>query len=68
MSIFNKINNLFYNMLLLEMNRLFSVTKSPILSHLGETIAGNSTIRAFNKTELYFERNYKEINNLILVF
>jgi ABC-type multidrug transport system fused ATPase/permease subunit len=32
-----------------EMNRLSSVTKSPILSHLGETINGNSTIRAFGK-------------------
>jgi ATP-binding cassette, subfamily C (CFTR/MRP), member 1 len=29
---------------------LMSVMKSPILTHLGESISGNSTIRAFNKT------------------
>ena len=33
-----------------EMHRLMSVMRSPILTHLGESISGNSTIRAFNKT------------------
>jgi ATP-binding cassette subfamily C (CFTR/MRP) protein 1 len=31
-----------------EMHRLQSVMKSPILTHLGESISGNSTIRAFD--------------------
>jgi ATP-binding cassette subfamily C (CFTR/MRP) protein 1 len=49
-----------------EMGRLNGVMRSPILTHLGEAIAGNSTIRAFNKSLKFHERNYKDINNLIL--
>jgi ABC-type multidrug transport system fused ATPase/permease subunit len=50
-----------------ELNRLNSVTKTPILSHLGESISGNSTIRAFGKQKQFLEINYKDINNNILV-
>lgn len=50
-----------------EMNRMNSVTKSHILSHLGEAIAGNSTIRAFGKQKHFLDMNYKDINNQILV-
>lgn len=32
-----------------ETQRLFSTTNSPILSYLGETVQGTSTIRAFNR-------------------
>jgi len=45
-----------------------SVMKSPLLTHLGEAIAGNSTIRAFNRSLEFHERNYKDINTLILVY
>ena len=34
-----------------ETSRLFSTSKSPLLSFLGETITGASTIRAFKKTK-----------------
>merc|ERR1719197_1685791 len=40
--------------------------KSPILTHLGESISGNSTIRAFNKTKQFHQRNYDDVNKLIL--
>lgn len=49
-----------------EMHRLMSVMKSPILTHLGESISGNSTIRAFNKTQQFHQRNYDDVNKLIL--
>jgi ATP-binding cassette, subfamily C (CFTR/MRP), member 1 len=32
-----------------ELNRLASVTSSPILTHFGETLAGLMTVRAFGK-------------------
>lgn len=38
-----------------EVTRIESVTKSPLLSFLGETISGCSTIRAFNKKEEFIE-------------
>lgn len=34
-----------------ETVRIVSTTKSPLISYLGETITGSSTIRAFGKTE-----------------
>ena len=51
-----------------EMHRLQSVMKSPILTHLSESYAGNSTIRAFNSREQFHERNYKDINELLLCY
>lgn len=36
-----------------ETVRLQSTTKSPLLSHLGETMSGASTIRAYGKTEIF---------------
>jgi ABC-type multidrug transport system fused ATPase/permease subunit len=49
-----------------EMNRLSSVSKSPILSHLSESIAGNSTIRAFRHQHHFLELNNSDINKQIL--
>ena len=51
-----------------EMHRLLSVCRSPILTHLGESIAGNSTIRAFNMQKQLNNRNYEDINTLILCY
>ena len=34
-----------------ETVRLYTTTKSPLLSHLGETMSGASTIRAYGKTD-----------------
>ena len=39
-----------------EVIRVESVTKSPLLSSLSETISGSSTIRAFNKKEEFVEK------------
>lgn len=51
-----------------EMHRLQSVMKSPILTHLSESYAGNSTIRAYKEREQFHERNYKDINELLLCY
>jgi ABC-type multidrug transport system fused ATPase/permease subunit len=49
-----------------EMNRIESVTKSPLLQLVQETVAGASTIRAFNRQEYYLQRNRKLLNDNIL--
>ena len=38
-----------------EVSRIESVTKSPLLSFLSETLSGSSTIRAFDKREEFVE-------------
>ena len=40
-----------YNLSLKEAARLESISSSPIITHLGETISGTSTIRAYNKVD-----------------
>jgi len=49
-----------------EMNRIVSVSKSPLLSLIQETINGASTIRAFSRQATYIERNRQLLNNNIL--
>jgi len=49
-----------------ETVRLFNTTKSPLLSYLGETINGASTIRAFGKNEEFIKGNHKLLNQNIL--
>ena len=49
-----------------ETSRIESVTRSPLLSFLSETINGNSTIRAFNKERQFIDDNYKLLNRNIL--
>lgn len=54
-----------YNKFNLQVKRLSSEINSPILSHLSTTIAGISTIKAYDKAE-EFEKKMKskfEINN-----
>jgi len=49
-----------------ESIRLTSTTKSPLLSYLGETINGSSTIRAFGKSNEFKEGSIKLLNQNIL--
>mmetsp|Transcript_20275 Transcript_20275/g.19216 ORF Transcript_20275/g.19216 Transcript_20275/m.19216 type:complete len:238 (-) Transcript_20275:182-895(-) len=45
-----------------ETQRIVNVTKSPIVSHISETLAGTSTIRAFKK-EIDFQHKFYELLN-----
>lgn len=45
-----------------EVNRVESLTKSPLLSYLTESISGNSTIRAFKRKDDFLSQNYKYLN------
>jgi ABC-type multidrug transport system fused ATPase/permease subunit len=45
-----------------ETVKVYSTTKSPILSYLGETIQGSSTIRAFGREE-DFKRGFCKLSN-----
>lgn len=45
-----------------EINRLGSVTHSPLMNHLGETISGATTIRSFEKQKQFIEANYNFLN------
>jgi ATP-binding cassette subfamily C (CFTR/MRP) protein 1 len=49
-----------------ETVRVYSTTKSPILSYLGETISGASTIRAFGMSEQFKQGFFNLLNNNIL--
>jgi len=49
-----------------EVKRIESVTKSPLLAYLQETLSGTSTIRAFKKKEHFVENFYKLLNNNIV--
>ena len=49
-----------------EVSRIESVTKSPLLSFLGETLSGTSTIRAFNKKDHFIETFNTFLNNNIV--
>lgn len=45
-----------------EVKRLESTCKSPIFESFGAALAGISTIRAFDKTEVYIQRMYRKID------
>ena len=42
-----------------ELKRLNSITKSPIYSHFGETVAGVVTIKAFDNKDIFKEVNFE---------
>jgi len=45
-----------------ELSRLQNVTGSPLISHLGETMNGLSTIRAFKKEKSFIDKNIEILN------
>ncbi len=49
-----------------QVNRIESVTKSPMLSFFSETISGASTIRAFKKESEFILKNNQILNKSIL--
>ena len=49
-----------------EITRVESVTKSPLLSFLGETISGATTIRAYDQVETFIDHNMQLLNKNIL--
>ena len=46
-----------------QLRRLDSVSRSPIYSHFGETVAGLSVIRAYGHQERFRERNKGTIDD-----
>ena len=46
-----------------ELKRLTSITKSPIFSHFGETLAGLTCVRAYNEQTRFALKNDGNINN-----
>ena len=54
----------FYIKTFREINRIRSVSRSPLLTHLGETINGTSTIRAFKLENDFINTNYKLLSTL----
>ena len=52
-----------------ELERLESVTRSPVFSHFGETLEGASTIRAFRAESQFFATAMdKVLHALLLIF
>jgi ABC-type multidrug transport system fused ATPase/permease subunit len=41
----------------IELQRLTSISRSPIYSHFSETLSGLSSVRALNATELFCQQN-----------
>lgn len=54
----------FYIKTFREINRIRSVWRSPLLTHLGETINGSSTIRAFKLEEKFIKTNYQLLSTI----
>ena len=47
-----------YNLSVKEASRIESISSSPIISHLSETISGTSTIRAYSKVDDFETKQY----------
>ena len=50
-----------------ELSRLQSVNGTPLISHLGETLNGVSTIRAFKKEQDFINKNIEYLNTKLNV-
>jgi ABC-type multidrug transport system fused ATPase/permease subunit len=49
-----------------EVARVESVSKSPILNFLSESIAGSSTLRAYGNKDMFFQSSLQRLNDNIL--
>ena len=47
-----------YKLSLKETSRLESISSSPILTNISESISGTSTIRAYNKTDIFTDKQF----------
>lgn len=45
-----------------DLQRLDSLTKSPVLSHFGETLGGLATIRAYERQDSFEEKNFEVVD------
>jgi ATP-binding cassette, subfamily C (CFTR/MRP), member 1 len=54
-----------YSKTLKEASRMESVTSSPVLTHLNETINGVSTIRAFDKVQEFEQKGYELLDRRV---
>ena len=61
---FYKLTEMYFTPTARELQRLESVSRSPMVSHFTETVAGATTIRAFDMTKLFENRaiEYLDVN------
>lgn len=52
----------FYRKTSIEVQRIESVSRSPIFSHFTETLGGVSTIRAYNLTDAFKRASMQKVN------
>ena len=49
-----------------ETSKLFRIAKTPMLSHVQDSMSGANTIRVYGRTHEFTETNNKHLNNHIL--
>ncbi|OQS03262.1 ATP-binding Cassette (ABC) Superfamily, partial [Thraustotheca clavata] len=55
----------YYNKTSGELKRLESISRTPVVTLVSETISGLSTIRAFNRTESFLEKQRNALDNYV---
>eukprot|EP01038_Epipyxis_sp_PR26KG_P011238 gene11238-15079_t len=61
-SVYLKITN-YYRTVARELKRLDSISRSPIISHFGESLGGLSIIRSFNRQEMFEQMNEVKLDD-----
>jgi ABC-type multidrug transport system fused ATPase/permease subunit len=51
-----------------QVMRLESISRSPIFSHFQETLAGTSTIRAYQQQDLFIDENERRVDSNQLAY
>ena len=54
---------MFYFVIYRELQRLESLSKGPVVSHLTETLSGLSTVRAFGQQRRFLQTMYEQIDS-----